>query len=59
MIHHADAPILAAAVASRVDYLMTWNTRDFHKASVRTFPPFPVITPAEFLAAFRRALLEE
>lgn len=59
VIHHADAPILAAAVMSRVDYLITWNTRHFHKASVRKFAPFPVVTPAEFLVAFRRAMLEE
>ncbi|MEK9142413.1 MAG: hypothetical protein AAB308_15270 [Nitrospirota bacterium] len=59
VIHHADAPILAAAVESRVDYLITSNTRHFHKASVRKFAPFPVVTPAEFLAAFRRAMLEE
>jgi predicted nucleic acid-binding protein len=27
--HHADAPILAAAVAAHVDYLVTLNTRHF------------------------------
>lgn len=59
VIHHTDAPILAAAVAARIDYLITWNTRHFHKKSVQDFVSFPIVTPAEFLAAFRRALLEE
>lgn len=59
VIHHADAPILAAAMAADVDYLITWNTRHFHKPTVREFVSFPIVTPAEFLMAFRRALLEE
>jgi predicted nucleic acid-binding protein len=59
VIHHADAPILAAAVTAHVDYLITWNTRHFQRTTVRTFAPFPIVTPAEFLTAFRRALLEQ
>lgn len=59
VIHHADAPILAAAIGARVDYLITWNTRHFQKKSVRDFVLFPIVTPPEFLAAFRRALLDE
>lgn len=59
VIHQADAPILAAAVAAQVDYLITWNTRHFLKKSVQDFTSFPIVTPAEFLAAFRLALLEE
>jgi predicted nucleic acid-binding protein len=59
VIHHADAPILAAAVAARVDYLITWNTRHFHKKPVPEFVSFHIVTPAEFLADFRRALLDE
>jgi predicted nucleic acid-binding protein len=59
VIHHADAPILAAAVTAQVDYLITWNTRHFQKKTVRTFVSFPIVTPAEFLTAFRRALLEQ
>lgn len=59
VIHHADAPILAAAIAARVDYLITWNTRHFHKKPVQEFVSFRIVTPAEFLAGFRRALLED
>ncbi len=59
VIHHADAPILAAAIAARVDYLITWNTRHFHMRAVREFVPFRVVTPAEFLVDFRLALLDE
>jgi len=59
VIHHADAPILAAAVAAHVDYLITWNTRHFHKKPVQEFVSFHIVTPAEFLTDFRRALLEE
>ncbi len=59
VIHHGDAPILAAATAAGVDYLITWNTRHFHKKAVQEFVSFQIVTPAEFLTAFRRSLLEE
>jgi predicted nucleic acid-binding protein len=57
VIHHKDAPILAAARQVNVDYLISWNTRHFHTDAVRSFVQFPVLTPGEFLQAFRRALL--
>jgi len=56
VIHHKDAPILAAAREAGVDYLVTWNTRHFHTAPVRAFGPCAVMTPGEFLEAFRRRL---
>ena len=56
IIHHKDAPILAAARQAGVDYLVTWNTRHFRTAPVRAFGPFAVMTPGEFLRAFRRRL---
>lgn len=59
VIHRNDAPILAAAKQAAVDYLVTWNTRDFLTAKVRTWAPFPVMTPGEFLRAFREALAKE
>jgi predicted nucleic acid-binding protein len=58
VIHRNDAPILAAAMESQVDFLVTWNTRHFHKKSVRTYAQFPILTPGEFLEAFRRSVLE-
>ena len=53
VIHHDDAPILAAAKQAKVEYLVTGNTRHFASEKVRTFLPIPLLTPAEFLAAFR------
>ena len=48
-----DAPILAAAKQARVDYLVTLNTRHFLTPKVRAFYAAPIVTPGEFLAAFR------
>lgn len=59
VIHHKDAPILAAAMETQVDFLVTWNTRHFHKRTVRSYAPFPILTPGEFLEAFRRSILED
>jgi predicted nucleic acid-binding protein len=59
IIHHNDAPILAAAIKASVDYLVTWNTRHFQKKAVHDYARFPILTPGEFLEEFRRALLEE
>jgi predicted nucleic acid-binding protein len=59
VIHKNDAPILAAAKHAAVDYLVTWNTRDFLTAKVQAWAPFPVMTPGEFLRAFREALAKE
>lgn len=56
VIHHKDAPILAAAREAEVDYLITWNTRHFQTGTVRAFVQFPVVTPGEFLKDFRRTL---
>jgi predicted nucleic acid-binding protein len=59
IIHHNDAPILAAAIEAGVDYLVTWNTRHFQKKAVRDYAQFPILTPGLFLEEFRRALLED
>jgi len=53
VIHPDDAPILAAAKLAKVQYLVTGNTRHFTASRVREFLPIPIVTPAEFLAAFR------
>jgi predicted nucleic acid-binding protein len=34
VIHHNDAPILAAARKANVDYLVSWNTKHFQMRSV-------------------------
>lgn len=48
-----DAPILAAAKQARVDYLVTLNTKHFLTPKARAFFPAPLVTPGEFLMAFR------
>ena len=53
-IDSADAPILAAAIQAKVDYLISWNTRHFMKKSVVENTPFPVLVPAGFLEEFRK-----
>jgi hypothetical protein len=53
VIHPDDAPILAAAKHEPIDYLVTLNTRHFSSPQVRAFLSVPIVTPAEFLAAFR------
>lgn len=53
VIHHNDAPILAAAKLATVGYLVTGNTRHFASEKVKTFLPIPILTPAEFLSVFR------
>ena len=59
VIHRNDAPILAAARIAAVDYLVTWNTRDFMTERVRDWASFPALTPGEFLRAFRDVLGKE
>jgi predicted nucleic acid-binding protein len=59
LIHRNDAPILAAAKIAAVDYLVTWNTRDFLTDRVRDWASFPALTPGEFLRVFRDALNKE
>ena len=53
VIEEEDAPILAAAKGGRVDYLVTLNTRHFSAPAVQNFLSIPVVTPSEFLTAFR------
>jgi predicted nucleic acid-binding protein len=59
VIHHNDAPILAAAIESDVDFLISWNTRHFQTKSVRSYVRFPILTPGEFLEAFRQSIVSE
>ena len=44
-----DAPILAAALKSKADYLITWNTRDFMTPKVPKDIPLKIKTPGDFL----------
>ena len=53
VIHLNDAPILAAAKQEQVEYLVTLNTRHFLTSKARSYFIRPIVTPAEFLLAFR------
>jgi len=44
-----DAPILASAIKTKPDVLVTWNTMDFQRPSVLNAVPFPILTPGECL----------
>ena len=48
----SDAPILAAAIATKPNALVTWNTRHFLRKAVTEMVDFPILTPGDFLKAF-------
>lgn len=52
-IHPDDAPILAAAKLEGVDYLVALNTKHFMTSKARAYLGAPILTPAQFLDAFR------
>jgi predicted nucleic acid-binding protein len=45
-----DHPVMATAIAGRVDYLVTWNTKDFPPK--KRFAGITIITPDAFLRLF-------
>jgi len=50
VINLKDAPILAAAVKNRTNYLITFNTNDFLLPKVKNFvKPLIIITPRDFV----------
>ncbi len=52
-IHVKDAPILAAAIAKRVDILLTLDRKHFLIKSVADFAkPMKIFTPGDFLQRF-------
>jgi predicted nucleic acid-binding protein len=55
--HLGDAQVLAAAWAARADYLVTLDRKHFlGNQTLRDAVPFPVGTPGDFLAWYRRQL---
>jgi len=52
LIHSEDAPILAAAIKSRPDFLITWDTKHFLKTAVVSNVSFKICTPKEFIQKF-------
>jgi predicted nucleic acid-binding protein len=51
-----DQPILAAAIAARVDYLVTGDRRHFGELYGRAVSGVRVIAPADFLTLFGKRL---
>lgn len=50
VINPKDVPILAAAVKNKVDYLITFNTKDFLLPKVKDFvKPLTILTPKDFV----------
>jgi predicted nucleic acid-binding protein len=55
--HPGDAQVLAAAWATGADYLVTLDRKHFlDNPALRDTVPFPVGTPGDFLAWYRRQL---
>ena len=55
--HPGDAQVLAAAWATGADYFVTLDRKHFlDNAALRKAIPFPVGTPGDFLAWYRRQL---
>ena len=53
IIEAGDAVLLAGAVVAKVDWLVTWNTRDFLVPKVRRRISFTMGTPGDFLKHFQ------
>lgn len=53
VIELGDAPILAAVKSTGVDYLVALDTKHFKTDEVRNYLSIPIVTPGEFLKAFR------
>ena len=54
VINPDDAPILASAVGSGADFLVTWDKKHFMHKDVQTYSNLKIVTPGEFLKHFRK-----
>jgi len=52
LIKSEDAPILAAAIKSKSDFLITWDKKHFLKKEVLLSVSFIICTPEEFLQKY-------
>jgi predicted nucleic acid-binding protein len=59
LIQPHDAPILAAAVGAKADYLVTWDQKHFMTKGPRALARPKVMNPGEFLHEFRQLLQEQ
>jgi len=58
MVGEDDAPILAAALQSGAQFLITWNTRHFMTPKVPKDLPVQILNPGEFIEEWMRFLRE-
>lgn len=54
VINSDDAPILASAVISGSDFLVTWDRRHFIGKNIHIHSSLKIVTPGEFLKHFRK-----
>lgn len=54
VIDAGDAAILAAAKNEDPDFLVSLDAKHFLSNAVKQFAPFPVLSPGQFLQAFRK-----
>lgn len=57
VINPDDAPILASAVISDADFLITWGRKHFIGKNVRIHSNLKIVTPGEFLKHFRKYIV--
>ncbi|MEK6691195.1 MAG: PIN domain-containing protein [Nitrospirota bacterium] len=53
VINLDDAPILASAVTSGADFLVTWDKKHFISKNIRIHSSLKIVTPGEFLKYFK------
>lgn len=56
VINQDDAPILASAVISGADFLVTWDRRHFIVKNIPIHSNLKIVTPGDFLKYFREYL---
>lgn len=54
VINPNDAPILASAVISGADFLITWDRKHFIGKNIHIHSNLKIVTPGEFLRHFRK-----
>ncbi len=54
VINPDDAPILASAVTSGADFLVTWDRKHFIGKNIHIHSNLKIVTPGEFLKHFRK-----
>lgn len=58
LVHPKDASILAAALKSKADFLVTLDKKHFLSIKTRLHGQLKIVTPAEFIKRFEQVYLE-